>query len=153
MPVFDVRLPGCSPRIALSWAAVRACFTDRESARHGGTIPLHAARRVLGPQRCGIAAVGPADRGLTRDATCTTGSARMWPKPWRGRASRPSPVAVDFFGLIFHGTTVTHIDSLAHFFWEGRKPKSEMNLVTALAVNYQKRVKPSFLVLATLKPI
>jgi kynurenine formamidase len=29
-------------------------------------------------------------------------------------------VAMDYFGLIFHGHTVTHIDSLAHFFWQGR---------------------------------
>jgi kynurenine formamidase len=28
-------------------------------------------------------------------------------------------VAMDYFGLIFHGHTVTHIDSLAHFFWDG----------------------------------
>lgn len=29
-------------------------------------------------------------------------------------------VAMDYFGLIFHGSTVTHIDSLAHFFWDGK---------------------------------
>jgi kynurenine formamidase len=29
-------------------------------------------------------------------------------------------VAMDFFGMIFHGHTVTHIDSLAHFFWDGK---------------------------------
>ena len=29
-------------------------------------------------------------------------------------------VAMDYFGLIFHGHTVTHIDSLAHFFWNDR---------------------------------
>jgi kynurenine formamidase len=29
-------------------------------------------------------------------------------------------VAVDYFGLVFHGQTVTHIDSLAHFFWGGK---------------------------------
>lgn len=26
----------------------------------------------------------------------------------------------DFIGLAFHGTTITHVDSLAHFFWEGQ---------------------------------
>jgi kynurenine formamidase len=26
----------------------------------------------------------------------------------------------DYIGLVFHGHTVTHIDSLAHFFWDGR---------------------------------
>jgi kynurenine formamidase len=28
-------------------------------------------------------------------------------------------VAVDYIGVAFHGRTVTHIDSLAHFFWDG----------------------------------
>ena len=32
----------------------------------------------------------------------------------------PIQVAMDYFGMIFHGTTVTHVDSLAHFFWEGK---------------------------------
>ena len=29
-------------------------------------------------------------------------------------------VAMDYFGLIFHGHSVTHLDSPAHFFWDGR---------------------------------
>jgi kynurenine formamidase len=29
-------------------------------------------------------------------------------------------VASDYFGLVFHGHTVTHVDSLAHFMWDGR---------------------------------
>ncbi|MDA1298434.1 MAG: cyclase family protein [Chloroflexi bacterium] len=29
-------------------------------------------------------------------------------------------VAIDYFGLVFHGHSVTHIDSLAHFFWDGK---------------------------------
>ncbi len=29
-------------------------------------------------------------------------------------------VARDYFGLVFHGHTITHIDSLAHFMWDGR---------------------------------
>ncbi|MCA2245458.1 cyclase family protein [Mycobacterium sp. WUMAC-067] len=28
--------------------------------------------------------------------------------------------AVEFVGLVYHGTSVTHIDSLAHLFWKGR---------------------------------
>ena len=34
--------------------------------------------------------------------------------------SRRSQGAIDYFGLIFHGFAITHIDSLAHFFWEGK---------------------------------
>ncbi|MBI4305471.1 MAG: cyclase family protein [Chloroflexi bacterium] len=29
-------------------------------------------------------------------------------------------VAMDYFGLVFHGHSITHLDSLAHFFWDGR---------------------------------
>ena len=34
--------------------------------------------------------------------------------------SRASQAATDYIGMVFHGYTVTHIDSLAHFFWEGK---------------------------------
>jgi len=42
-----------------------------------------------------------------------------------GEAYRPGEgpdrqVAMDYIGVAFHGRTVTHIDSLAHFFWDGR---------------------------------
>ena len=30
------------------------------------------------------------------------------------------PYSMDFFGMVFHGHTVTHVDSLAHFFWNGK---------------------------------
>ena len=32
----------------------------------------------------------------------------------------PFAAALDYFGMIFHGHTITHLDSLAHFFWEGK---------------------------------
>ncbi|MCH9009199.1 MAG: cyclase family protein [Chloroflexi bacterium] len=34
--------------------------------------------------------------------------------------NRAAQGSTDFFGLVFHGFTITHIDSLAHFFWEGK---------------------------------
>jgi kynurenine formamidase len=34
--------------------------------------------------------------------------------------SRPNASATDYIGMIFHGYAVTHVDSLAHFFWEGK---------------------------------
>ena len=34
--------------------------------------------------------------------------------------NRNFPAATDYFGMIFHGYTVTHVDSLAHFFWNGQ---------------------------------
>jgi kynurenine formamidase len=53
---------------------------------------------------------------------------RRIPQYWMissGEGFRPGEgpdrqVAVDYVGLAFHGRTVTHIDSLAHFFWDGR---------------------------------
>ena len=34
--------------------------------------------------------------------------------------SGATQAAVDFFGMVFHGHSITHIDSLAHFFWKGK---------------------------------
>jgi kynurenine formamidase len=39
---------------------------------------------------------------------------------YRAGESNDRQVAMDYFGMIFHGQTVTHIDSLAHFFWDGK---------------------------------
>lgn len=41
---------------------------------------------------------------------------------WAGKknAGQTLQFSKDFIGLIFHGTTVTHIDSLAHIFWNGK---------------------------------
>ena len=33
---------------------------------------------------------------------------------------RPNAAAIDYIGMVFHGVAVTHVDSLAHFFWNGR---------------------------------
>tara|TARA_Y100000814_G_scaffold39512_1_gene24853 strand:+ start:3061 stop:4023 length:963 start_codon:yes stop_codon:yes gene_type:complete len=35
-------------------------------------------------------------------------------------SGKPSQVALDYIGMIFHGHSITHIDSLSHFFWEGK---------------------------------
>ncbi len=35
-------------------------------------------------------------------------------------SSRAFPAATDYFGMIFHGFTVTHVDALSHFFWNGK---------------------------------
>ena len=35
-------------------------------------------------------------------------------------SAKPSQVAMDYIGMIFHGHSITHIDSLAHFFWNGK---------------------------------
>lgn len=42
-------------------------------------------------------------------------------------------VAMDYFGLIFHGHTVTHIDSLAHFFWDGQTYNGRPSSVVSAA--------------------
>ena len=35
-------------------------------------------------------------------------------------SARPNAAAIDYIGMVFHGYAVTHVDSLAHFFWEGK---------------------------------
>jgi kynurenine formamidase len=35
-------------------------------------------------------------------------------------SSRPNAAAIDYIGMVFHGVAVTHVDSLAHFFWQGK---------------------------------
>ncbi len=42
-------------------------------------------------------------------------------------------VAMDYFGLIFHGHTVTHVDSLAHFFWDGQTYNGRPSTVVSTA--------------------
>lgn len=38
--------------------------------------------------------------------------------PWR--AGDRSAGALEYLGLVYHGHTVTHVDSLAHVYWDGR---------------------------------
>ena len=41
--------------------------------------------------------------------------------PSSAESTRPRPaVASEFIGMVFHGTTITHVDSLAHVFWQGK---------------------------------
>jgi kynurenine formamidase len=35
-------------------------------------------------------------------------------------SARPNAAAIDYIGMVFHGVAVTHVDSLAHFFWQGK---------------------------------
>lgn len=55
-----------------------------------------------------------------------------------GEAYRPGEqhtrqVAMDYFGLVFHGSTVTHIDALSHFFWDGRTYNGYPSTVVTIA--------------------
>jgi kynurenine formamidase len=76
--------------------------------------------------------------GLVREGT-TVSCAR--PVSWEAALDSPRPpqhfmlgggdkfrpgegpdrqVSIDYIGMVFHGQTVTHIDSLAHFMWDGK---------------------------------
>jgi kynurenine formamidase len=76
--------------------------------------------------------------GLVQEGT-TVSCAR--PMTWEAAADTPRPpqhfmlgggdkfrpgegpdrqVSVDYIGMVFHGHTITHIDSLAHFMWDGK---------------------------------
>jgi kynurenine formamidase len=35
-------------------------------------------------------------------------------------SARANAAAIDYIGMVFHGVSVTHVDSLAHFFWQGK---------------------------------
>jgi kynurenine formamidase len=35
-------------------------------------------------------------------------------------STRANAAAIDYIGMVFHGVSVTHVDSLAHFFWKGK---------------------------------
>jgi kynurenine formamidase len=35
-------------------------------------------------------------------------------------SARANAAAIDYIGMVFHGVAVTHVDSLAHFFWNGK---------------------------------
>ena len=39
---------------------------------------------------------------------------------YRENENHERQVAMDYFGLVFHGHSITHVDSLAHFFWNGK---------------------------------
>ena len=46
-------------------------------------------------------------------------SGEGWVTP-AGPSRGPRQIASDFFGMVFHGITVTHIDALSHIFWDGK---------------------------------
>jgi kynurenine formamidase len=82
-----------------------------------------AAARLV---RDGVAVTGarPVVTDITPDTTfqfmrfmVDSGEGRDTAPPERVRARRG---AGEFIGMVFHGYTVTHIDTPAHFFWEGK---------------------------------
>ena len=94
-----------------------------------GTINLITpAKRAAaaGLVRDGVAVTGarPIVTDITADTTfqfmrfmVDSGEGRDTAPPERVRARRG---AGEFIGMVFHGYTVTHIDTPAHFFWEGK---------------------------------
>ena|SRR5687767_7000649 len=49
----------------------------------------------------------------------TSGESRVYPEVAEGEPPYPL-TASDFIGLAPHGGTVTHLDALSHFFWQGK---------------------------------
>jgi kynurenine formamidase len=94
-----------------------------------------AAARLV---RDGVAVTGarPIVTDITPDTTfqvmrfmVDSGEGRDTASPERLRARRG---AGEFVGMVFHGYTVTHIDTPAHFFWEGKIYNGRScNLITA----------------------
>ena len=46
-------------------------------------------------------------------------SGEGWVTP-SGPSRGPRQVAYEFFGMRFHGITITHVDALSHIFWDGK---------------------------------
>ena len=94
-----------------------------------GTINLITPAKRAAAARLvqdGVAVTGarPIVTDITADTTfqfmrfmVDSGEGRDTAPPERVRARRG---AGEFIGMVFHGYTVTHIDTPAHFFWEGK---------------------------------
>jgi kynurenine formamidase len=94
-----------------------------------GTINLISPAKRAAAARLvqdGVAVTGarPIVTDITADTTfqvmrfmVDSGEGRDTALPERVRARRG---AGEFIGMVFHGYTVTHIDTPAHFFWEGK---------------------------------
>jgi kynurenine formamidase len=91
-----------------------------------GTLNLvtsAAARNALSLAREGVTV--SCARAISYQATADTPLPPQHYMLGSGEGFRPGEgpdrqVARDYFGLVFHGHTITHIDSLAHFFWDGQ---------------------------------
>ena len=59
---------------------------------------------------------------------------------WAGKksAGEAPQFSYDFVGMVFHGTTITHVDSLAHIFWDGQmyngQPAEKVNTTQGATV-------------------
>ena len=106
-----------------------------------GTINLITPAKRAAAARLvqdGVAVTGarPIVTDITADTTfqfmrfmVDSGEGRDTAPPERVRARRG---AGEFIGMVFHGYTVTHIDTPAHFFWEGQLYNGRScNLVTS----------------------
>ena len=106
-----------------------------------GTINLITPAKRAAAARLvqdGVAVTGarPIVTDITADTTfqfmrfmVDSGEGRDTASPERVRARRG---AGEFIGMVFHGYTVTHIDTPAHFFWEGKIYNGRScNLITA----------------------
>ncbi|MBV9173911.1 MAG: cyclase family protein [Chloroflexi bacterium] len=91
-----------------------------------GTLNLvtpDVTRRALGLPREGVTV--SCARRITYEAALDSPRPPQHYMLATGEGYRPGEgpdrqVVTDYFGLVFHGHTITHIDSLAHFMWDGK---------------------------------
>jgi kynurenine formamidase len=104
-----------------------------------GTLNLitpETRRRALGAVRHGIT-VGCA-RPILVEGAVTDAPRQPLHFMFAVGDSPDAPGAADFIGLVPHGSTISHVDALAHIFWEGRlyngRPASAVNAAQGATV-------------------
>jgi len=60
------------------------------------------------------------DRGHDVSADALHGGQREGREPARRERTLQRRGASEFIGMVFHGYTITHVDTPAHFFWQGK---------------------------------
>ena len=111
-----------------SAAEVRSWYTERRNWERWGRNDQKGAVNLITPEKSVAAA------GLVRTGRKVSMSRVFEPEQHFIRKSpRPSGAGavVDYYGFIYHGQTITHIDALCHMWdndgmWQGRDPDVEI---------------------------
>ncbi|MCY4076522.1 MAG: cyclase family protein [Acidobacteria bacterium] len=118
---------GQDPRMP-SAAEVRSWYTDRRNWGRWGDDDQKGAVNLITPEKTAAAAA------LVRNGRRVSMS-RVFqpPQQFLRKSDRPggSGAVVDYYGFIYHGQTITHIDALCHMWdvdgmWQGRDPDVEL---------------------------
>ena len=111
-------------------AEVDSWYTDRRNWGRWGRDDQMGAINLITPQkRTAAAALVRNGRTVSMSRVFEPSQHFMRKNP---RADTGAGAVVDYYGFIYHGQTVTHIDALCHMWdkdgmWQGRDPDVEVN--------------------------